>query len=280
MQGSLRKINRIRILYSIKHYQRMTPVFQRLLFAALLFVSLATLTSCSSSTSSPETQTGIFPTRLGVVWTYANFDDTTSTQRTGTTTVTNGFNTQLSGRSAIGQPTRFTPTSGASTSDTIFVSVEGNSADQFIYLTSLNDLFQEIPGVQIRSGFPVGWYPFLRTSGGAGSVYRIFDGVSVNATIQGLGNATIGATAEGRVDGQETISVGGRSYNATRLTITANLNVQIVGAPAALPLRPILRVWVAPNVGVVRQQLNPISIALAGINIPGSRQDLVSVSGN
>ncbi len=258
----------------------MTPLFQRLLLAMLFCVSLATLTSCSSSTSSPETSTGIFPTRLGIVWTYANFDDTTSTLRTGTTTVTNSFNTPLVGRSAIGQLTRFSPTSGAPTTDTIFVSIENNGADQFIYLTSLNDLFQEIPGVQIRSGFPVGWYLFLRTSGSVGNVYRIFDGLSINATIQGLGNAIIGATAEGRVDGQETISVGGRSYNATRLTITVNLNVQVIGAPAALPIRPILRVWVAPNVGIVRQQLNPISVPLAGINISGTRQDLVSISGN
>jgi hypothetical protein len=184
---------------------------------------------------------------------------------------------QLGGREATVVVTTTTPLVGAPTSDTSFYAYENNRSDQLIYLSSIQALIGNIEGVRNITGFQAGWYPFIRTSGGVGSTYTILN-AQVNAAVEGLGNVTIAARAEGRVEANEQITVSNRTYNATRVLI--DTRVELRTFPVTIPINVPLRVWVARNTGVVRQESSAVRIGITGITLPGVRQELQSITGN
>ncbi|MCS7013807.1 MAG: hypothetical protein RMI34_12015 [Chloroherpetonaceae bacterium] len=249
----------------------------------LLALSAAVLSSCQQS-SGPSEPEGIFPTRIGVTWTYSTSVDTVGNNvyRPAGTTVQRLTGTQqLAGREAFVVISTTTPLTGTPTTDTTLYAYENNRRDQLIYLSGIQDLI-DIGGIRNVTGFQPGWYPFIKTSGGIGSTYTILQNARVEAVIDGLGNATITANVQGRVDSTQQLTLNNRTYNTTRITITTNVELRFspAGFPVTIPISVPLRVWVAPNTGVVRQESGAVRIALAGVTLPGVRQELQSITGN
>jgi hypothetical protein len=266
----------------MKTSTKSTMKWQRRLIL-LLVLSSAVLSSCQQG-SSPSEPEGIFPTRVGVTWTYSTSVDTVGNnvfRPSGTNVVRIVGTRQLGGREATVVVTTTTPLVGAPTSDTSFYAYENNRSDQLIYLSSIQALIGNIEGVRNITGFQAGWYPFIRTSGGVGSTYTILN-AQVNAAVEGLGNVTIAARAEGRVEANEQITVSNRTYNATRVLIDTRVELRTTagGFPVTIPINVPLRVWVARNTGVVRQESSAVRIAITGITLPGVRQELQSITGN
>jgi len=263
----------------MKTSTKSTMKWQRRLIL-LLVLSSAVLSSCQQG-SSPSEPEGIFPTRVGVTWTYSTSVDTVGNnvfRPSGTNVVRIVGTRQLGGREATVVVTTTTPLVGAPTSDTSFYAYENNRSDQLIYLSSIQALIGNIEGVRNITGFQAGWYPFIRTSGGVGSTYTILN-AQVNAAVEGLGNVTIAARAEGRVEANEQITVSNRTYNATRVLIDTRVELR-TPFPVTIPINVPLRVWVARNTGVVRQESSAVRIAITGITLPGVRQELQSITGN
>jgi hypothetical protein len=261
----------------------MNTTFQRW-WVLLLVLSSAMLSSCQQG-SSPSEPEGIFPTRTGVTWTYNTSVDTAGNnvfRPSGTNEVSIVGTRQLGGREATVVVTTTTPLVGAPTSDTSFYAYENNRSDQLIYLSSIQALIGNIEGVRNITGFQAGWYPFIRTSGGVGSTYTVLQNVQVNAVVEGLGNVTISSRAEGRVEANEQITVNNRTYSTTRVLIDTRteLRTSVGGFPVTIPINVPLRVWVARNVGIVRQESGAVRIAITGIVLPGVRQELQSITGN
>lgn len=253
----------------------------RLLLLALLVL---TLNACQQS-SGPSEPEGIFPTRVGVTWTYNTSVDTVGNNvyRPAGTNVQRIVGTrQLGGREATVVISTTTPSTGAPTTDTAFYAYENNRNDQLIYLSGIDDLIGNIEGLRNVTGFQAGWYPLVRTSGGIGSTYTILQNVQVNATVDGIGNITMGARSEGRVEARESLTLNNRTYNTTRIVISNRIELRISagGFPVTVPIEVPLRIWVAPNVGIVRQESSAVRIQLAGVTLPGVRQELQSITGN
>jgi hypothetical protein len=262
----------------MKTSTKSTMKWQRRLIL-LLVLSSAVLSSCQQG-SSPSEPEGIFPTRVGVTWTYSTSVDTVGNnvfRPSGTNEVRIVGTRQLGDREATVVVTTTRPLVGAPTSDTSFYAYENNRSDQLIYLSSIQALIGNIEGVRNITGFQAGWYPFIRTSGGVGSTYTILN-AQVNAAVEGLGNVTIAARAEGRVEANEQITVSNRTYNATRVLI--DTRVELRTFLVTIPINVQLRVWVARNVGIVRQESGAVRIANTGIVLPGVRQELQSITGN
>ena len=256
---------------------------QRQLILLLMLLS-AVLSSCQQG-SSPSEPEGIFPTRAGVTWTYNTSVDTVGNnvfRPSGTNVVRIVGTRQLGGREATVMVATTTPLAGAPTSDTSFYAYENNRSDQLIYLNSIQALIGNIEGVRNITGFQAGWYPFIRTSGGVGSTYTVLQNAQVTATVEGLGNVTIAARVEGKVEANEQITVSNRTYNATRVLIDTRIELRTTagGIPVTIPINVPLRVWVAQNTGVVRQESSAVRIAITGITLPGVRQELQSITGN
>lgn len=252
----------------------------------LLFVIATLLSSCGQSSGPSEAEGGgIFPTRAGVTWTYSLSVDTAGNnvfRPAGTSVQRVAGTRQLAGREATVVVSTTTPLVGAPSVDTAFYAYENNRNDQFIYLSSIQDLIGDIEGIRNITGFQAGWYPFIRTSGGVNSTYTILQNVQVNATAEGLGNITITARAEGKVEGMESLTINNRTYNTTRVVInnTVELRANVSGFPVAIPITVPLRVWVAQNVGIVRQENSAVRIAITNTTLPGTRQELQSITGN
>ncbi len=250
----------------------------------LLMLSSAVLSSCQQG-SSPSEPEGIFPTRVGVTWTYNTSVDTEGNnvfRPSGTNVVRIVGTRQLGGREATVVVSTTTPLAGAPTTDTSFYAYENNRSDQLIYLNSIQVLIGNIEGVRNITGFQAGWYPFIRTSGGVGSTYTVLQNAQVTATVEGLGNVTIAARVEGKVEANEQITVSNRTYTATRVLIDTRIELRTTagGFPVTIPINVPLRVWVAQNTGVVRQESSAVRIAITGITLPGVRQELQSITGN
>lgn len=261
-------------------------MIKRSKFSLLLLFLLGTglINSCQQN-SGPSEPEGFFPTRAGVTWTYSTSVDTAGNNvfRPSGTSVQRIVGTrQLAGREATIVVSTTTPLVGAPTVDTAFYAYENSRNDQLIYLSNIQDLIGNIEGIGNITGFQAGWYPFIRMSGGIGSAYTILQNVQVNATLDGLGNVTIAARAEGRVEGTESLTINNRTYNTTRVAINnvIELRTTVAGFPVTVPINAPLRVWVAPNTGIVRQENSAVRIAIAGVTLPGVRQELQSISGN
>jgi len=250
-------------------------------FLAGLFIILV-FSACGSETSPSENASIAFPTSTTFTLRYADFIDTTGTGRNydsigviderivGTRTV--------SGRTAFLHQNILTTTTNTVSIDTTLHAYDNNNRDQWIYLSSIEDFIGNLGTFNLQ-GFPVGWYPYLKTSETIGRNYTILPATPLTLRIDTL---TITATirAVGNVRGKETITVQGRSYNTTKLVLTFTLQARLAGL--ALPEAEILQhVWCADNIGIVKFETTSATIGIPpffSFTTPNTKQELISVS--
>lgn len=246
-----------------------------------LLIGALFASSCGSETSPSENASITFPTSSTFVLRYADFIDTTGTGRNydsigviderivGTRTV--------SGRTAFLHENRLTTDTTVSV-DTTLYAYDNNNRDQWIFLSSIEDFVGDLGAFDLQ-GFPSGWYPYLKTSEAVGRNYAILPATPLTLQIDTL---TLTATirAVGNVRGRETVTVQGRSYNTTRITLTFSLSASLSGF--ALPDAEIIQqVWCADNIGIVKFETSSATIGIPpffSFIVPNTKQELISVT--
>lgn len=244
-----------------------------------LFIGLL-CSSCGSETSPSENASIVFPTSTTFTLRYADFLDFSGTGRNYDSIGV--VDERIVGTRALAGRTAFLHQNTLTTADTVTIDTtlhayDNNNRDQWIYLSSIEDFIGDLGAFNLQ-GFPAGWYPYLKTSEAIGRNYTILpptqltlqiDTLTINATIRAVGN----------VRGKETITVQGRSYNATRLVLTFTLQARLSGL--ALPEAEILQqVWCADNIGIVKFETTSATIGLPpffSFTTPNAKQELISV---
>ncbi len=240
------------------------------------------LSSCRSGTSPSESASIAFPTSLSLTLRYADFIDTTGTGRNydsvGIVTERIVGTRPIADRTAFLHQNILNTVANTTFIDTTLYAYENNNRDQWIYLSSLQDLVGNLGTFNLQ-GFPSGWYPYLKTSEEVGRNYTIFPATPLTIRLDTL---TITATvrAVGNVRGRESITVQGRSYNATKLVLTFTLQARLAGL--ALPDAEILQhVWCADNIGIVKFETTSATIGIPpffSFRTPNTKQELISIS--
>jgi len=252
----------------------------------LLILSSAILSSCQQG-SAPSEPEDIFPTQVGTTWKYNVSIDTATAGNnnfipSGSIEVRIVGIQQLDGREATVVVTKTTPLVGEPTTDTAFYAYENNRRDQLVYLRNAQVLIGGAGGIGDITGFRSGWYPLIRTSGGVGSTYTILN-TQVSSPFEGVGTVTIAIRAEGKVEANEQITVNNRTYNTIRVSI--DIKTKLRTPPpfsSEITIDAPIRVWVARNVGIVRQEAT-LLLRGAGTQLTTTarvRQELQSITGN
>ncbi|MBC8043305.1 MAG: hypothetical protein IAF08_07650 [Rhizobacter sp.] len=271
--------------------------FLRLSLLLLAFATALTLSACNSNSPSGNDYVApAYPANQNTTWWYNQFSDTSASgsgkyaQTSTRSEVLYKKDSVIAGKSAILVRGTTTFTVGGTTNDTVRYAVE-NSSDVQIYLNSITDLIGNVAGVEFLSGSLTGWQPYLKPSVGIGATYPVITSVPVSARINTnptgtpvYVDATITTTINGKVDGKESITVGGKTYDTVKLTLSISLTISVSGFPFPVAVPAInAGFWVADRVGIVKQDTPSTTVTIPlfpSIVIAGTKKELVSITGN
>jgi hypothetical protein len=247
----------------------------RAFFAVLL--ALLFIASCGDEATAPNQSPIRFPTATGLTLRYADFIDTSGTGRffdsLGIVEEKIVGSRALNDTTGLFHQNTLFSVDGSQSIDTTLYAYFSNNQEQWIYLEQIEDLVGDL-GVQF-TGFRSGWYPFLKTNSSFGANYSILPSTSLTFSIDTLRVEAV-VKAAGNVRGTESVSVQGKTYQVLKIVITLDVRVTALGLTQDYQL--LQHIWCADNIGVVKFETSSANIA--GIQVPNSKQELISATGN